>query len=163
MTNIVDSFLKMISGGTGGSVINYSDRFTLSGMTGTFPPAVEAGIKEVKDTSGPQAQNNINDNANANGAAGGGGGSGQPYSMQTGATRYAPMQRKPGTKITARAATPLYPTSSAKIAKTFLPTPKQVTTMTMSVTWTASSVENSGTPVPGPGADMQKFLNRWRD
>ena len=131
----------MISAAPGGTVINYSDRFTLSGMAGTFPPNVEAGVKAVTDTSGPKTKNNIVDNPNA--AAGGGGAFGQPYSMQTGATKYAPMQQKPGTKITAKGASMLYPTSSAKIAKTFLPTPVQVTTMTMSGTYApASSLEN---------------------
>ena len=134
----------MISTATGGTVVNYSDRFTLSGMTGTFPPNVEQGIKGVTGTGGPQTENNVDKNAAAvpaNGQAGG------PYAVtytaQTGLTKYAPMQGKPGTKITAKNPTPQYPTSSVKIAKTFLPTPSQVTTMTVSATYSASSQENT--------------------
>ncbi|KAL9131115.1 MAG: hypothetical protein Q9217_000877 [Psora testacea] len=153
-----DSFLKMISTAPGGTVINYSDRFTLTGMTGTFPPNVETGIKEITGTSGPKTENNVDDNAD-----GASGGSEVPYSMQTGPTRYAPMQVKPGTKITAKSPTMPYPTSSAELAKTFLPPPKQVTTITMSVTYAASSIENMASPAPPPDAAMQKVLKRWRD
>lgn len=139
----VDSFLKMISAATGGTVINYSSRFTLSGMTGTFPPAVEAGIKDITGTGGPAAQNNVNNNANA-GAAGAAGGFSVPYTLQTGLTKYAPMQGKPGTKITAKQASAQFPTSSVDLAKTFLPTPVQVTTVTQSGTYAlAASIENT--------------------
>ncbi|KAL6717031.1 Cell wall synthesis protein kre9 precursor [Lecanora helva] len=157
-------FLKMISTATGGTVVNYSDRFTLSGMKGTFPPNVEQGIKGVTGTGGPKTENNVDKNAAevpANGQAGG------PYAVtytaQTGLTKYAPMQGKPGTKITAKNPTPQYPTSSVKIAKTFLPTPSQVTTMTVSATYSASSHENTASPAPMPHDDMQKYLARWRD
>ena len=137
------SFLKIISSATGGVVINYSDRFTLSDMTGTFPANVQTAIKSVKDSKGPETDNQIKDTKDAAAAGGGGGGAdGTPYSMQTGATKFAPMQKKPGTKITAKSPKPLYPTSSAKVAKTALPPPKQVTTMTASVTYSVSSQEN---------------------
>ena len=160
-------------------MINYSARFSLSGMTGTFPPDVEAGIKDVSGTDGPAAQNNIQ-NAGKPGAAGAGGGFSVDYTLQTGATKYAPMQGRPGTKISAKQASAQYPTSSVNIAKTFLPTPVQVTTMTQSGTYAlASSIENTvcsifgnsrnmvltalqASPLPPPN-DMQKYLNRWRD
>ena len=180
MLNTDNSFLKMISSATGGTVINYSSRFSLSGMTGTFPPKVEEGIKGVTGTGGPPTQNNVNNNANA-GAGGAAGGFSVPYSLQTGLTKYAPMQGRPGTKITAKQASAQYPTSSVNLAKTFLPTPVQVTTMTMSGTYAlASSIENTvcdilnklkcvpliklqASPAPPPMNDMQKYLNRWRD
>ena len=106
-------------------------------MTGTFPPNVEAGIKDVSGTNGPAAQNNMNNNAGT--AAAGGG---QPYAMQSGPTKYAPMQKQPGTKITAKTASAQYPTSAVSIAKTILPTPVQQTTITQSGTQTVSSQEN---------------------
>ena len=148
-------------------------------MTGTFPPNVEDGIKSVTGTSGPAAQNNVNNNPNA--GAGGAAGFSVPYTLQTGLTKYAPMQGKPGTKITANKASAQYPTSSVVLAKTFLPTPVQVTTVTMSGTYAlASSIENTvcksldkskimalmglqASPAPPPMNDMQKYLNRWRD
>lgn len=130
----------MISAAAGGTVTNYSDRFTLTGMTGTFPPNVEAAIKSNTGTGGPATENNVKDSANnANGAAGG---QGTPYSLQTGLTKYAPMQRKPGTKITLKSASMQYPTSAYVIAKSPLPVPSQVTTITASVTYSVSSIEN---------------------
>ena len=138
------SFLKIISTATGGTVVNYSDRFSLSGMTGTFPPAVETGAKGVTGTGGPATENTIDTNAAAAPAAGQAGG---PYTVtytaQTGLTKYAPMQGKPGTKITAKNPVPQYPTSAVQLAKTFLPTPSQVTTMTVSATYSVSSKENT--------------------
>lgn len=165
-------------------MVNYSDRFSLSGMTGTFPPDVQAGIKDIKGTSGPKTENSIDTNAAAVPAAGKGGGPyAVTYTAQTGLTKYAPMQGKPGTKITAKNPTPQYPTSSVNIAKTILPTPSQVTTMTVSATYSASSRENTvspaqhvhtptpwsrltnvqASPAPMPQDDMQKYLARWRD
>ena len=136
------SFLKMISAGKGGNVINYSDRFSLSGMTGTFPPNVQAGVADISGTDGPAAQNNIANNAQAAPTAGANGPYAVTYTAQTGHTKYAPMQGKPGTKITAKSPTPRYPTSAVQFAHTFLPTPSQVTTITLSATYSASSVEN---------------------
>lgn len=133
-THILASFLKIQSvGAKGAQVINYSDRFTLSGMTGTFPANVQAGIKTVSGTNGPPST--AQDAPAA--AAGAGGAQGDyavTYTAQTGLIKYAPMQTPPGTKITAKNVKPRYPTSSVSIAKTFLPTPKQTTTMTASLT-----------------------------
>ena len=176
-----DSFLKIQSVGTTGTqVINYSDRFTLAGMTGTFPPGVQAGIKTVSGTNGPPSTNQEAPAAGA-GAQGAQGDYAVTYTAQTGLIKYAPMQIPPGTKITAKAVKPRYPTSSVTIAKTFLPTPKQTTTMTASLTYSPASshpfqasrrislLEIFLTQMQAPAAsmpaqnDMQKFLNRWRD
>ena len=129
----------MISTASGGVVINYSGRFTLSGMTGTFPANVKEAVTSIKDNKGPETDNQIKDSKDA---ADGGGADGTPYSMQSGPTKFAPMQKKPGTKITAKSPKPLYPTSSAQIAKGPLPTPKQVTTITQTQTASVSSKEN---------------------
>ncbi|KAL8690792.1 MAG: hypothetical protein Q9218_003841 [Villophora microphyllina] len=159
---MLDSFLKILSVGTGGAqVINYSDRFTLSGMTGTFPPPIQASIAKISTTDGPPSSNQ-----GAPAAAGGAQGDyAVTYTAQTGLIKYAPMQIPPGTKITAKAASARYPTSSVPIAKTFLPTPKQTTTMTASLTVKPASSHAFNAPAASmPAADdMQKFLNRWRD
>ena len=136
----------MISAATGGVVINYSDRFTLSGMTGTFPPNVEAGVKSVKGTSGPPTENNINSSPQNPGAGPAGLPGGEytvPYTMQTGLTRYAPMPPMAATKITARGNSPQWPVSGYVVAVTPLGTPNAVTTMTAPITFSASSVENT--------------------
>ena len=141
----VTSFLKMISVATaGGTVTNYSPRFSLTGMTGSFPANVQAGLADIKGTAGPETENNAGKNA-ANPAAGSGasGAYGVPYTLQTGATKYAPMQGHPGTKITKNNPTPQYPTSSYSAYTTIAPTPVQKTTITMSATYSTSSHENS--------------------
>lgn len=143
LTMVIFSFLKMISAAAGGTVVNYSDRFTLTGMTGTFQPNVAAGIKSTTGTGGPATENNVKDSAkNGDGA----GGQGTPYSLQTGLTKYAPMQRKPGTKITLKTASMQYPTSAFVLAKSPLPVPSQVTTITASVTYSVASIENPVCP-----------------
>lgn len=132
-----------------GQIVNYSDRFSISGMTGSWTaPAAEADFKTVTGTAGPATQNNIagNDgsNNNNNPAAGANNGAyGVAYSLQTGLTKYAPMQPKPGSKITGKVTGPLYPTSSYFIATTFLPPAKQVTTSTQAITYSVSSRENT--------------------
>lgn len=154
------SFIKMIAAGTGGTVTNYSKRFSLSGMTGTFPAAVTTGLLGLSGTNGPATENNYN--AAGGNAAGAGGsvaaGATVPYTQQTGPIRYAPMQGKPGTKITAKSATPKYPSSSVSIAKTWLPTPEAITTQTVSATYSTSSHANTVSNYFNHGSDSCKEL-----
>ncbi|KAF2019257.1 hypothetical protein BU24DRAFT_418844 [Aaosphaeria arxii CBS 175.79] len=153
-------FFKMISTATkGGTITNYSPRFSLSGMTGTFPQAVLDGMKNVEGTDGPPSQ----DNTNAGAVNPADGDYGVEYTMQTGATRYAPMQPVPPTKITKKQATQRFPTSSVVLATTFLPIPKAQTTITKPQTFSVSSRENTAAPAPMPTDDMAKFLARWKD
>ena len=139
-------FLKIISAASGGSIINYSDRFSISGMTGVFPPNVEAGVKSVDGTDGPATQNEIESNQNP--AAGGapaaaGGEYTVPYTMQTDPTRYAPMPPMAVTRITAKNNSPQWPTSAFTVATAPLGSPNAVTTMTAPLTFSASSIENT--------------------
>jgi Yeast cell wall synthesis protein KRE9/KNH1 len=137
-------FIKMISAAPGGSVVNYSGRFSISGMTGKFPASVTTGLKSVDGTEGPATENNIQSNQQGGGNAGGAGGDfGVTYTMQTGAMRYAPMPKIVPTKITAKNPKPLYPTSAVQYAATFLPIPVQKTTVTQSVTFSVESAENT--------------------
>ena|SRR5438067_1595354 len=95
-----NSFLKIQSvAAAGGTVINYSDRFTLTGMTGIFPPDVVTANAAVKGTAGPPTVNQVA-GANPGAAPSGTGPFAIPYTMQTGLTKYAPMQPLPPTKIT---------------------------------------------------------------
>ena len=86
---LLPSFLKMIStAAKGGTVVNYSSRFTLTDMTGSFPPNVITAMKTIKGTDGPDRLDTTTDAQPA-----------EPdaeqyemeYTMQTGAIRYAPM------------------------------------------------------------------------
>lgn len=139
------SFLKIISSTAGGTVTNYSPRFSLTGMTGTFPPNVEAGIKKVKGTTSPPTAKDLanSPDAGAPDPVAPDASYAIPFLSQTGTIMYAPMQGRPGTKITAKSISPAYPTSSVKIATTHLPPPKQITTHTLSMTISTSSRENT--------------------
>lgn len=155
----------------GGTITTYSHRFSLTGMIGSFAPAIERAALNVHGTSGPGLQNNIVSDVDhqhkikaraAQGAVPAGGAAaaapaagGQAasvaidYTAQTGLTKYAPMQGHPGTKITKQSASPRYPTSSVSFYKTFAPTPHQVTTQTLTNTYSTSSREN---PVRSPSS-----------
>lgn len=134
-----------MSSTAGGTVTNYSPRFSLTGMTGSFPPSVAAGINKVKGTTSPPTENNVADNAGA-GAPDPLAPSESfkiPFPSQSGPIMYAPMQRRPGTKITAQKVSPAFPTSSVQIAATYLPPPMQVTTHTLTMTFSTSSRANA--------------------
>lgn len=121
-----------------GSTIHYSNRFTLTGMTGTAiipsegtdlsPPA---SINEF-NTGNKPADNNAPYSSFF-----------VPFSLQTGATRYAPMQLQPGTKVThALSATRRFPTSSVSFFTTYSMKPFQVTTTTQPITYSKSQYVN---------------------
>ena len=131
-------------GKTGGEYTVYSDRFAYSGMTGkgVLPANVKSAITSISGTEGPAAVDETGDNAAATTAAPPQGAYDVEYTMQTGLTRYAPMQPVPPKKITATNTKPLYPTSSVVIAKSKLPIPKVQTTLTASQTHSVSSIEN---------------------
>ncbi|KAG4431125.1 hypothetical protein IFR05_013394 [Cadophora sp. M221] len=157
-------FLGMLSVATaGGTVWNYSSRFTLTGMTGTFSTTVAAAVKAVSGTSGPPTVNNVVSNVPTTGTGAGDDAWAVPYNLQTGLTKYAPMQPVPPTAITATNTSPLWPTSAVQFATTFLPLPSQVTTLTQTNTHSISSRANTAAAASSPVDDMQKYLNRWKD
>jgi len=152
----------------GGQIINFSSRFTLTGMTGVFGATVQQGITAVgSDTAGPKAINQVaNSAAGTTAAAGAAGGQFTvPYQLQTGLTKYAPMQPVPGTKITATAFTPLHPTSAYTLATTYMGTPIVATTLTLSQTFSVSSMENTVRKTNDPmitynGLEILTFCDR---
>lgn len=129
----------------GGTVWNYSNRFALTGMTGTFAPEIAANNKLITGTAGPATVNTVVGDAGTPPAAGGPLADpwSIPYDMQTGPTKYAPMQPVPPTKISATNTKPLWPTSAVQFAKTFLPIPKEVTTLTQANTFSVLSRPNT--------------------
>ena len=136
------SYFRMIAVATqGGTYTAYSDRFTISGMTGTTDPAIKAAATAA-GTAVPAAADGTANNAAAE-AGDPNANSGVPYAEQTGLIRYAPMQSVPPTKITKKDTKPLYPTSSYKIAVSFLPTPSATKTVTATQTFSADSMENT--------------------
>jgi hypothetical protein len=133
----------------GGELTTYSDRFSYSGMLGKWDAATKAALATIDGTKGPIAVDNTvaaAKPANAAPAAPAAPEAGDfdvEYTMQTGPTRYAPMQPVPPTKVTATNTKPLYPTSSVRIATTFLPIPDIQTTITQSQTYSVSSRANT--------------------
>lgn len=165
----------------GGTITTYSDRFSLSGMTAEFPANVKTALAAgVPGTAGPLTDNKVAAAVpNAPGAAAAGD-YGIPYNQQTGLTRFAPMQPVPKKTITATNTAPLWPTSAVQFAKTHLPIPSIVTTLTQAQTFSVASHANTvwpflgiglatilmldqAAPASSPVDDMHKFLNRWKD
>lgn len=138
-------FLKMISAATGGVVINYSARFTLASMDGTFPPAVTDGLKTVSGTAGPPTENDIQapQVGGTASAVAGAGQYGTPYTAQTGQVRYAPMPPMAQTKITAKNVSPQWPTSSFTVYPAAAGSPNAITTQTLPITFSTVSMENT--------------------
>ncbi|KAF1913160.1 hypothetical protein BDU57DRAFT_521874 [Ampelomyces quisqualis] len=159
-------FLKMTAvGKNGGQLVTYSDRFSYSGMKGTFDPIVKKGAADISGTSGPAADDKVvKPGAPVGDPVGAASDFEVAYTMQTGTIRYAPMQPVPGKSVTAKGnPKPLYPTSSVSIATSRLPIPKVEKTITQSQTYSVQSRENTVAAAPHPTDDMAKFLNRWKD
>ena len=114
-------------------------------MTGTFPASVTQGLRTVSGTAGPADVNNIQapqagdtgNTAPAQGASE----YNVPYTLQTGTVRYAPMPPMAQTKITAKNASPQWPTSAYTVYKQIAGTPNAVTTQTAALTFSISSRE----------------------
>lgn len=137
-------FLKFISAATGGSVINFSDRFTLSSMTGTFPNSVQIGLRTISGTDGPEDINNIQSaqvNPDAAVSSAGDAQYDTPYTLQSGSIRYAPMPPVAPSKITAKNPSAQYPTSAYTVYKTVAGPPNAQTTITNMQTFTVQSKE----------------------
>jgi len=138
-------FLRTIGVAPGGSVINYSSRFTLSSMTGTFSAAVQAGLADVSGTDGPETDNQIADPQNAAApttVAVDSASFALPYSMQTGAIRYAPMAVKAPSAITAKGNARQYPTSAWNIwSRSGMAAPDASQTVTNPFTYSVQSME----------------------
>ncbi|KAK3701893.1 Cell wall synthesis protein kre9 precursor [Vermiconidia calcicola] len=150
----------------GGQVINYSDRFNVLGMTGSVAPNIKKAVTALGgSTAGPPTVNEVNNVAPVASvpADPGAGDYGVPYAQQKGPTKYAPMQKVPPTKITAKKVTPLNPTSAWTVAKTWLPKPTVISTVTEPNTFSVRSRANTAAPQSNPTGDMQKFLARWKD
>lgn len=136
-------FLRTIGVAPGGTVINYSSRFTLSDMTGQFSAAVIAGLAKVSGTAGPATQNNIVSPQNAGPQASVAGGAfGVAYTLQTGPIRYAPMAVQAPSQITAKGNARQYPTSGYSVwMRSGMPGPNASQTVTQPYTYSTHSVE----------------------
>jgi hypothetical protein len=132
-----------MSAATGGTVINFSGRFSLTSMTGVFPPVVVTGLRGVTGTAGPDTINQISSPqvGAAPSAAAGPEQYNVPYTMQTGPVRYAPMPPLAPTKITAKNRSPQFPTSAYTVFMSEQGPPNADTTETLIQTFSVVSRE----------------------
>ncbi|KAK6341342.1 hypothetical protein TWF696_008420 [Orbilia brochopaga] len=151
-------FLRLTWSTADGTVTNFSDRFEMTGMVGTFSPA-QLAANSAGDTDRPPAIHPVQE-AVADPA---GGQFDIPYNQQTGPIKYAPMQPRPGSKITAKNMKRLNPTSAYTIFTTKAPPALQTTTVTQPLTYALTTVVNEAAPAAMPDDDMARFLNRWKD
>ncbi|RMD42012.1 hypothetical protein DV735_g3103, partial [Chaetothyriales sp. CBS 134920] len=157
-------FIKIVSTTPGGAIVNFSDRFSLTGMTGVFPAKVVTALKSVSGTAGPATINAVTADTGEDQSTTDPALYTTPYTQQSGSIRYAPMPPTAPTKITAKAASSQYPTSAYTVYKTYAGTPNAITTHTLQQTFSVSSREATQQAAGQPtGNAMQKFLDRWRD
>lgn len=137
-------YLRVIATPTSGSPSYiFSQRFTMTGMTGAWTSTTIQAAAQAAAASGNSAvPANVAGGAAA-AAPSAAAGTNIAFSLQTGLIKYAPMQGKPGTAITATNTAPLYPTSAWSVFTTNAPIPSQTHTVTPSVTYSASSRENT--------------------
>ncbi|KAK9479734.1 hypothetical protein V1514DRAFT_290807 [Lipomyces japonicus] len=148
-------YLQMTSTiSSGGYVINYSDRFYLTGMTGSLEPTGAGDPPSRELHSGSSVSNSFT----------------VPYEDQEGWTlKYAPMQKQPGHSVTATTYSRQYP--SEAVTTTFLTNtlqPYAQSTTTMGWTYTPSSAINdaSAALLPsqnGGSYEAKKKKKRWED
>lgn len=131
----------MVASGPDISVVNYSDRFSIINMTGSFSSRVKSGIHSIQDAHGPASREGYEyEGLQKRQAAGE---HTVLYAYQTGPTRYAPMAKKPGSTIPPGKPTPQNPTSPYTIATTYMPAPTVETTVSADLTYSVSSIENT--------------------
>lgn len=128
-----------------GDTIHYSPRFTLSGMTGSITTYT------YSDTTQPNAITEIN-TGQAAGAV--------PtidsksfsitYTLQTGISRFAPMQMQPGSKVTAKTWKRKFATSKVTYYSTYRKSLDQLTTITPGRSYIVTSDVNYASPAPMP-------------
>lgn len=172
-------FLRMVAavGGTGtgtgtGTVTHFSPRFALAGMTGArfsdeILRALDGGA--VAGSAPPDPIRALIPPPPENAGGEGGGvsmGPDVPYPLQTGPVRYAPMQRQPGTAITAHP-TPagggsggwgfrkedvrgLLPQGGGYFTRGGAQRPLVESTVTVEWGYTVVSLENMASPAGGP-------------
>ena len=127
---------------SGGTVTSYSSRFTLSGMTGAFPAAIQSALSSIAGTTGPPRSRDP-----ARGRGGSAVSAAQAMdvapALQGGPTVYESMQPLPPTSITRTSRSAQYPTSPYWLATTFLPPNSDVSrTVVQSGTWSFAQREN---------------------
>lgn len=121
----------------GGSLIRYTDRFQLLGLTGSYAPS-GSGTPPYGETHNDDASGDTSASFSV------------PYTAQTGSTKYAPMQMQPGTQITVSTWSRRFPSSAVTYYSTLNTSPNCISTVTPGWSYTMSSFFNYATPAPFP-------------
>lgn len=122
--------------------LHYSPRFSLSSMRGTVTTYTYSGDSQPSPQyvlPAEAAATSINSASFS-----------ITYTLQTGRSRFAPMQMQPNTTVTRTAWTTKYPTSAVTYYSTFPTTAQQKTTITPGWSYTFISAVNYATPAPCP-------------
>lgn len=132
-----------------GFTIHYSQRFTLDGMTGSYEPSVGS----VSDP--PSGQTSIAQDGQTAVASIDSKSFSVSYTLQTGLTRYAPMQLQPGTSVTKNKSSwsRKYATSAVSYFTSIRPSPSQLSTITPGWSYTMSSAVNYASAAAFPSAN----------
>lgn len=128
--------------------IHYTNRFELDGFSGSKVTQVLGGsivtlVATATDSPPPAVANGGNTAVDTRSFT-------IPFSMQTGKSKYAPMQLQPGSKVTATAWTMQYPTSAVTYFSTIAGEPNARSTFTPGWSYTPESAPNYATPAPYP-------------
>ncbi|QLG75028.1 hypothetical protein HG535_0H03550 [Zygotorulaspora mrakii] len=132
-----------VDGSRDSYTINYSPRFRLTSMQGstTFT---------YTDTTQPGGQTRAYTNTQTSSASIDTRSFTVPYPMQTGISRFAPMQLQPATRMTATTWTRRFTSSAVTYYSTFRTTLDQVTTITPGWSYTLPSGFNRASPALYP-------------
>lgn len=124
--------------------IHYTPRFTLSGMTGSETPS-GSGAPPSPQINIPNGGASAVDSASFT----------IPYTLQTGRTRYAPMQSQPGSTTTHTTWSRRFPTSAVTYYSSLRASPNVASTITPGWSYSKTSYINDATPAPHPS------INGW--
>lgn len=127
-----------------GDTIHYTPRFSLSGMTGPV------STYTYSDTTQPNAITEIYTGPATTVATIDSASFSVTYTLQTGKTRFAPMQMQPGSKITAKSWKRKFATSKVTYYSTFRKSLDQLSTITPGRSYIVTSDINYATPAPMP-------------
>jgi hypothetical protein len=123
----------------GSSTLNYSPRVQLQSMTGATSTFIATVDGSSPDGSTSLVGNSINSASFT-----------IPYTLQTGKSKFAPMQTQPGSVVTATTWTRKYPASAVTYFSTKADSPFCVSTITPGWDYTPESAVNWATPAPFP-------------
>ncbi|QPG74035.1 hypothetical protein FOA43_001354 [Brettanomyces nanus] len=121
---------------SGAYSIHYSSRFSVKGLTGSTK-ASGSGDPPTAETSSPDAAVNSKSFSIT-------------YTLQTGKTRYAPMQMQPGSTVTVSSWSRRFPTSAVTYYSTYRKSLDCLSTITPGWSYTMDSFTNMATPAPFP-------------